>query len=128
MIPSVKGNRIGCSARALLKLGQEKGYSLVACIGWNAFFVQKEDAHAFADVDDLEKLFDRTWLRSAMQTYSGEVFYDAPLHLPHRPFCRDSLAIDSSSVNLGRAHYTLASGAWQAVMQCLRIVKHWLKR
>ena len=77
-------NAIGCSALSLLKLGKQKGYALVACIGWNAFFVRQEDAHHFANVDDLEKLFDRTWLRYAMQTYSGEVFFDAPLLLPHR--------------------------------------------
>ena len=119
LIASAGGNNIGCSALSLLKLGKQKGYALVACIGWNAFFVKQEDAHHFANVDDLEKLFDRTWLRYAMQTYSGEVFFDAPLLLPHRLFCRDSHLVESCSVPLGRASYTLAGGAKQAVMHCL---------
>jgi hypothetical protein len=60
-----------------------------------------------------------------MQTYNGEVFFDAPPFLPHRlfsnhPFSRDSHAIESCSVQLGRASYTLAEGAKEALMHCLR--------
>ena len=39
-----KSNKInqGCSLHALIMLGKEKGYELVCCTGWNAFFVKKE--------------------------------------------------------------------------------------
>ena len=36
IVGSASGNDIGCSVRSLARLGKEKGYSLVACIGWNA--------------------------------------------------------------------------------------------
>ena len=32
----------GCSLLALIELGKVKGYELVCCTGWNAFFVPKE--------------------------------------------------------------------------------------
>lgn len=32
----------GCSLLALIVLGKEKGYELVCCTGWNAFFVRAE--------------------------------------------------------------------------------------
>lgn len=32
----------GCSLLALIMLGKEKGYELICCTGWNAFFVRAE--------------------------------------------------------------------------------------
>jgi hypothetical protein len=57
-IELVGGDQVGSSVLALHRLGREKGYSLVACIGWNAFFVEREHARLFADADDLGALFD----------------------------------------------------------------------
>jgi hypothetical protein len=37
----------GCSLLALVMLGKEKGYELVCCTGWNAFFVASEHFHKF---------------------------------------------------------------------------------
>ena len=101
LVGSAKGNDIGCSVRSLARLGTEKGYSLVACIGWNAFFVSQEHAHLFADADNLDALFDASYVRYAMQSYHGEVFFSAPLHLGYQPFLRDSDAIEFTSVNIG---------------------------
>ncbi len=42
----------GCSLRALIELGKEKGYELVATTGWNAFFVRKEDFPRFKIQDN----------------------------------------------------------------------------
>jgi hypothetical protein len=112
VVGAARGNNVGCSVLALVELGRQKGYSLVACIGWNAFFVQHEHASLFADADDLENLFDAAYLRYAMQSYSGEVFFSAPLHLKYDPFCRDTVAIDASSVRLGRLGDSWARVGW----------------
>lgn len=123
IVGSGHGNNIGCSALALGKLGQQKGYSLVACIGWNAFFVRQGDAHLFANADDLDVLFDSSYLRYAMQSYPGEVFFSAPLHLKYKPFCRDSLAIETSSVELGRLGDTPGRTGKQVVSHYLHIAE-----
>ena len=88
--------------RSLVRLAKEKGYSLVACIGWNAFFVGREYANLFTDADELDALFDASYVRYAIQSYRGEVFFSAPLHLRYQPFLRDSDAIEFASVNIGR--------------------------
>lgn len=134
IVGSGRGNEIGCSALALAQLGQQKGYSLVACIGWNAFFVRKENAHLFADADNLDALFDPSYLRYAMQSYSGEVFFSAPLHLDYKPFRRDSVAIETSSVELGRLGDTLGRMGKQWVLPylhgaerfCVAVLKRYL--
>jgi len=96
-----RGNKVGSSALALARLGRQKGYSLIACIGWNAFFVQQKHASLFADADNLDALFDYSFIRYAMQSQSGEVFFSAPLFLAHVPlFCDDSDAIERSSAPL----------------------------
>jgi hypothetical protein len=128
LIGDGSGNNVGCSALALARLGQQKGYSLVACIGWNAFFVHREHAALFADSDDLEALFDYSYLRYAMQSYNGEVFFSAPLHLAHNVFCQDASAIERSSVSLGRTRNTLRQVGIAAVRYCLRPVKRSYRR
>jgi hypothetical protein len=122
------GNNVGCSALALARLGREKGYSLIACIGWNAFFVHREHAGLFADSDNLDALFDYSYLRYAMQSYGGEVFFSAPLHLAHNMFCQDTAAIERSSVSLGRTRNTLLHVAIAAMRYCLRPVKRLYRR
>lgn len=42
----------GCSLRALVELGDRKGYTLVCCTGWNAFFVVAEKAGALGVADN----------------------------------------------------------------------------
>lgn len=118
-----RGNNIGCSALALARLGQQKGYSLIACVGWNAFFVHREHAALFADSDDLEALFDYSYLHYAMQSYGGEVFFSGPLHLQHNMFCQDADAIERSSVPIGRTRNTLPAVGYAALRYCLRPVK-----
>jgi methyltransferase FkbM-like protein len=98
-----RGNNVGSSARAMSNLGREKGYTLVACIGWNAFFVEDENAGHFADAGDLEALFDYSYIRYAMQSYRGELFFSSPLFLPRVPLVsKDFDEIQDPSVPLGR--------------------------
>lgn len=44
-------NYIGCSARSLISLAQDKGYRLVAMTDNNAIFVLKEEFHHFAEYE-----------------------------------------------------------------------------
>jgi|SRR5215470_714867 len=124
IVGSGSGNDIGCSVLSLARLGKEKGYSLVACIGWNAFFVSEEHAHLFADADNLDALFDASYVRYAMQSYNGEVFFSAPLHLRYRPFLDDSDAIEFSSVTIGRLGddllFMTKRAAWQYLVKAKR--------
>jgi hypothetical protein len=43
----------GCSLLALIMLGREKGYELVCCSSWNAFFVKKEKYPLFGIKDNM---------------------------------------------------------------------------
>jgi hypothetical protein len=128
LVGSAQGNNLGSSALAVHKLGRAKDYALVACLGWNAFFVKAEYAHLFEDADDLDALFDPVWVRYAMQTYTGEVFFSGGLHRRHRPFCRDSHAIEQSSVDIFRTNNTLAHAVKEAALLYLRPAKHWVER
>ncbi len=48
----------GCSLRALILLGKTKGYELICCTGWNAFFVEKEHYTLFGIRDNqIDKLY-----------------------------------------------------------------------
>src|SRR5262249_11356260 len=125
-VGAAAGNDIGCSVLSLTRLGKEKGYSLVACIGWNAFFVRQEHAGLFTDADNLDALFDPTYVRYAMQSYNGEVFFSAPLHLSYEPFLQDSNSIDTSSVTIGRLGDTLWFITKPTVWQYMRKMKHLL--
>lgn len=52
------GNYFGCSALALTRLAEKKGYRLVACTETNLIFVQEEEFHLFQGYDtDLESIF-----------------------------------------------------------------------
>jgi hypothetical protein len=124
LVGAARGNDIGCSALSLAKLGQQKGYSLVACIEWNAFFVRREYAHLFADADNLDALFDPKYIRYAMQSYYGEVFFSGPLLLDYQPFRHDTDLIDTSSVTIGRLGDTLSFVTKRTLWQHARKVKH----
>ena len=140
LIGSGQGNEIGCSLAALVKLAREKGYVLVASVVWNAFFVRREDASAFQDADNLEALFDPVFLRYAMQTNTGEIFYAGPgqrighpnqtevMFVRPRPFARDSEVLDSSSAEIFRTPNTVGNAAKEALLHYLRPVKHFIWR
>lgn len=140
LVGSGKGNNIGCSLASLAKLGREKGYALVASVVWNAFFVRREDASAFLDADDLDALFDPVFVRYALQTLSGEIFYcgvgprlEHPGQVPvmftrPRPFCHDSGSVDKSSVEIYRTPNTIGSAMKEACLLPLRPVKHFVWR
>ena len=126
IVGSASGNDIGCSVRSLARLGKEKGYSLVACIGWNAFFVSQEHAHLFDDADNLDALFDASYVRYAIQSYNGEVFFSAPLHLGYQPFLDDSDEIEFSSVTIGRLGddllFVTRRAAWRYAVKAKRLL------
>lgn len=126
IIGDERGNDVGSSALALTRLGAQKGYSLIACIGWNAFFVHPEHAHLFADADNLDALFDYSYLRYAMQSYNGQVFFSAPLHLtPVIPLLSpDTNAIERASVELGKSRNTFVGIAYASLRYYLR---HYLR-
>lgn len=66
----------GCSLRALVDLGDRKGYSLVCCTGWNAFFVVAEKANALGVADNrIDTLF--------TPLADGRIFhgYDGTVHV-----------------------------------------------
>jgi hypothetical protein len=126
LIGAAKGNDIACSVLSLAKLGQQKGYSLVACVEWNAFFVRREYADLFTDADDLDALFDPKYIRYAMQSYNGEVFFSGPLLLDYQPFLHDTDFIDTTSVTIGRLGDTLSVTTKRTLWQYGRKMKHLL--
>lgn len=67
-------NHIGRGVGDILKLGNAKGYDLVACTEVNAIFVQKEESSAFSFKNDLDALFDGKCLTYAISTYAGGLF------------------------------------------------------
>jgi hypothetical protein len=129
IVGSAEGNNIGSSALAMARLGAEKGYTLIGCIGWNAFFVERAHAHRFADADDLEALFDDSSVRYAMQSTRGQVFFSGPLAVPYNPFFRrDSAAIERSSVPVGTLGDTVPRVAEGAARWIMRALRSWYRR
>lgn len=63
----------GASLRALIDLGKTKGYELVAALGYNAFFVVKEEFYRFNIADnDIDAMYDCTTYESKLfQGYDG---------------------------------------------------------
>lgn len=66
----------GCSLRALVGLGAEKGYELVVCTDWNAIFVTRE---TFALVGVPDNSIDRLYA----PVQNGRIFqgYDGSIHV-----------------------------------------------
>jgi len=66
----------GCSLRALIGLGAEKGYELAVCTDWNAIFVTKEK---FAMVGVSDNSIDRLYA----PVQDGRIFqgYDGTIHV-----------------------------------------------
>ncbi|MBD3884389.1 hypothetical protein IFO70_21845 [Phormidium tenue FACHB-886] len=70
----------GCSLLALILLGKEKGYELICCTGWNAFFVKAELYAEF-------KISDNS-IQSMYRPYSdGRIFhgYDSYVYVIGMP-------------------------------------------
>ena len=140
LVGSATGNNVGCSLLSVTKLAREKGYSLVATVVWNAFFVLREKANSFVNADNIEELFDPLFLRYAMQAYTGEIFYSgirpradrseksAGMLVSPRPFCRDSRQIEHSSVELIRTPNTGRNIVKEALLHWLRPVKRFVRR
>lgn len=68
------GIPVGCSASALVSLGQQKGYTLVAVTEFNCVFVQNADAHHFAEAGNLLAHFDWSWPVYMMRSFDGGQF------------------------------------------------------
>lgn len=117
LVGAESGNYLGSSARAMARLGLEKGYGLVACTLVNAIFVREEYCDRFANANDLKALFDPSCISYAMQSFDGGVFFSGD-SFPFRcdPFSSESRRIGSSSVPV-RAMPNMA-WAW---------ARHWLK-
>lgn len=67
------GNYFGCSALALVKLAERKGYRLVACTESNLILVVEEEFHLFHGYEtDLQSIFVRKHLVYLMTGYAGD--------------------------------------------------------
>lgn len=66
----------GCSLLSLVELGKDKGYELVCCTAWNAFFVQKERFGSFGIENNLPYFLYQPVL-------DGRIFhgYDSTIHV-----------------------------------------------
>lgn len=72
--PDARVNQ-GCSLAALVELGREKGYALIACTGWNAFFVRQEEFARFGIQDnDIEALYRPKMDGRIFHGYDGRIF------------------------------------------------------
>jgi len=68
-----EGNYFGCSVSALNRVGEEKGYKLVAVTETNSFFVLKEYEDLFAGYETrLEKIKNDRYVTYFITSYSGE--------------------------------------------------------
>jgi hypothetical protein len=74
-VMGIGDNYVGASALALLNLGNELGYTLVACTLTNLFFVLNEEAADFANPNDLPLLFDYSCVTYVMTSYDGGMFF-----------------------------------------------------
>jgi hypothetical protein len=77
---------LGCSARALVKLGKEKGYELVAHTGPNCIFAHESDFQKIGISDNsLERLFSPDHLRYLISTFDGRAFVPKVPAYGYRP-------------------------------------------
>lgn len=70
--PEYGKNYMGCSVGALIRLGKEKGYSLVAITDCNCFFVMDEEFKKFSEYEtSLEKIRIDKYLRYVITDFAG---------------------------------------------------------
>lgn len=90
-----KNNSInqGCSLLSLILLGKSKGYELVCCTGWNAFFVKLEHYHKFnIDSNEIYHMY--------QPLMDGRIFhgYDSYIYVHGMPkFMWDDLDLPNES-------------------------------
>lgn len=65
----------GCSLAALIELGRHKGYELIACTGWNAFFTRAEDFPRFGiGCNDIDGMYRPLMNGRIFHGYDGRIF------------------------------------------------------
>jgi len=68
-----EGNYFGCSVSALNRVGEQKGYKLVAVTETNSFFVLKEYEELFLEFETrLKKIKNERYISYFITSYSGE--------------------------------------------------------
>ena len=68
-----EGNYFGCSVSALKRVGEEKGYKLIAVTETNSFFVLKEYEQLFEEYETrLKKIKNDRYITYFITSYSGE--------------------------------------------------------
>lgn len=75
MIGKMSGNYVGCGILDICKLGNQKGYDLVACTVTNAIFVVREESKPFMNKNNIEELFDYRRITYAFSAYDGSIFF-----------------------------------------------------
>jgi hypothetical protein len=87
----------GCSLLALIELGKQKGYELVATTDANAFFVREELFGAFGIADnDIDSMYFFPHLQSRLfQGFDGELIVAGyrTLHWPNLPFTQEDIQV-----------------------------------
>jgi len=71
----ISGNYVGCGILDMCKLGNQKGYDLVACTVTNAIFVVKEESQPFLNKNNIEELFDYRRITYAFSAGDGAIFF-----------------------------------------------------
>ena len=71
--PEYGKNEMGCSVSALMRVGKEKGYSLIAITDCNCFFVKDEEIEKFSNFEiALDKIKIDRYLRYVITDYKGK--------------------------------------------------------
>ncbi|WP_018702956.1 hypothetical protein [Anaeromusa acidaminophila] len=79
-----KENNMGCSASALVRIAEEKGYRLVSMTDTNCFFVAEEDFVKFEDYEtEIETLKTTKYLTYIVTSYSGDYIAMSKSQLPY---------------------------------------------
>jgi hypothetical protein len=90
----------GCSLRALVELGKQKGYELVACTAYNAFFIKAESFALFGIADNHINLMYRPVMDGRIfHGYDSEIFVCGMPHL-----IWSDLAVDPDKLQLIPRH------------------------
>ena len=72
----------GCSLRALIALGKEKGYELVCATRWNAFFVRSDLFGLFNIADNsIDAMYEPAFETKIFQMYDGTFGFAGNMHM-----------------------------------------------
>lgn len=101
-----EGSNIGCSAFALVRIAETKGYRLVAVTDTNCFFVKKELIYLFRDfLIDLKELKIDKYLTYVATSYAGDYVIMSASQLPYGIAQRYEGALLGNFVNLTDAFF-----------------------